>query len=64
MTIYTPLAEYEATPFDAAWTEGSTGSDCLRCTVFWRRWSDKFLKLMIKSKALDVCDNCYIFCNY
>ena len=64
MTSYTTSAEYEPRPFNAAWTEGSTRFYCFSYTDFWRRWSDKFPKLMIKSKALDICDACYIFCNY
>ena len=37
---------------------------CLRCTSFWRLWSDKFPKIIISSKALDVFDACCIFSNY
>ena len=64
VTSYTTSAEYEPIPFDVAWPEESTRLDCLRYTAFWRRWSNKIPKLIIKSKALDVCDACYIFCNY
>ena len=58
MGNYTTSAEYEPRPFDVAWTEVSTILDCLRYTDFWRRWSNKFPKLFIKSKALDVRDAC------
>ena len=64
MTSYTTSAEYEPRPFDASWHEVSTRLDCLSYTAFLRRWIDKFPKLMIKSKDLDVCDGCYIFRNY
>ena len=64
MTSYTASDEYETILFDAACPEGYTILDYLSCTEFWRLWSDKFPKLMIKSKALDVCDACHIFINY
>ena len=64
MTSYTTSAEYKPRPFDAACPEGSTILDCLSYTAFWRHRSDKFSELIIKSKALDVCDDCYIFCHY
>ena len=64
MTIYTTSSEYEPIPFDAAWPEVSTRLDCLRYTAFWLCQSDKFTKLMIESKTLNVCDACYIFFNY
>ena len=57
-TSYTTLAEYEPRPFDAVWPEGSTRLDCLNYNGFWRHWRDKFPKLIIKSKALGVCDSC------
>ena len=64
MASYTTSAEYEPRPFDADWPEGSTRLDFLSYTDFWRHWSNKFPKLIIKSKALGVCDACYIFRNY
>ena len=64
MTSYTTSTEYEPWPFYTAWSEGSTILDFLSYTAFWRCWSDKFPKLMIKSKALVVCDSCYIFSHY
>ena len=64
MKNYTTPAKYEPIKFDAAWPKGSTRLVCLFYTAFWRRWSDKFTQPMIKSKALDVCDACYIFSNY
>ena len=64
MTSYTISAEYEPRPFDAALPEGSTRLDCLSRTDFWRRCSNKFPKLIIKSKTLDVYYACYIFLNY
>ena len=56
--IYNTSDEYESIPFDAACPEVLTRFYCLRCTNFWRRWSHKFTKLVIKSKALDVFDAC------
>ena len=38
--------------------------NCLSYTNFWWIWSNKFPKLIIKSKALDVFDSCYILLNY
>ena len=38
--------------------------DSLGYTYFWWHWSNKFPKLVVKSKALGVCGACYIFCNY
>ena len=64
MKNYTTSFEYELGPFDVAWTEVSTRLYCLRYTAFWRRWRDNFPRLIIKSKALDVCDACYIYRNY
>ena len=64
ITSYTTSAEYEPRPFDASWPEGSTILYCLRYTSFWRRWRDKFPKLIIKSNILGVCDAYYIFRNY
>ena len=64
MTSYTTSYEYGPIQLDESWPEGSTRLDCLSYTIFCRRWIDKFPKLMIKSKVLDVCDACYIFCNY
>ena len=64
ITIYTTSDEYEPRPFDAAWTEVSTRVYCLSYNYFWQHWSNKFPKLIIKSKALDFCDACYIFCNH
>ena len=64
MKSYATSAEYEPRSFDADWPKVSTILDCLSYTTFWRRWRDKFPKLNINSKALDVCDACYIFCNY
>ena len=64
MTSYTTSAEYEPRPFDATWTEVSTILYCLRYTAFWWIWSDKFPRLIIKSKALDICYACCISCNY
>ena len=64
MKIYNTSAEYEPIPFGAACPEGSTRLDFLSYTYFWRRWSDKFPKIIFKSKSLDFYDTCYIFCNY
>ena len=64
MTTYTKSSEYEPRPFYAACPKGSTILDCLIYNTFWRRWGDKSPKIFIKSKDLDVCDSCYIFCNY
>ena len=64
MKIHTTSDEYEPRPFDAAWTEVSTRVYCLSYNYFWQHWSNKLPKLIIKSKALDFCDACYIFCNH
>ena len=64
ITSYTRSAEYEPRPFDVAWSEGSTILDFLNYTALWRRWSNKFPILIIKSKALVVCGACYIFRDY
>ena len=64
MKNYTTSYEYEPRPFDAAWIEGSPRLDFLSYTTFWRFWSNKCPKLIIKSKDLDVCDACYTFRNY
>ena len=64
MKIYTTSAEYEPRSFDATWTEGSEKLDCMSYTDFWRSWINTFPKLIIKSKALYVCDACYICRNY
>ena len=63
MTSYTLSDEYEPRPFDAVWPEGSTILYCLSYTAFMQKCSDKLPKIIIKSKALDVCDACCIFCN-
>ena len=64
ITSYITSDEYEPRPFGVAWTEVSTRLYCLRYTDFWQWCSDKFTKLIIKSKALVFCDACYIFINY
>ena len=64
ITSYTTSSEYEQIPFDAVSPEGSTRLNFLSYTDFWRRWINKFPKLIIISNALDVCDDCYIFRKY
>ena len=58
MTSYTTSTEYEPRPFDSARSEVSTILDCLNYAAFGRRWSNIFPKIIIKSKALGICDAC------
>ena len=64
MISYTTSDEYEPRTFDEVWPRVSIRFGCLIYTAFWWCWSDKCPKLTIKSKALDVCDACYIFPSY
>ena len=64
MKSYTTSAQYEPRQFDAAWPEVSTRLVFWDTLIFGRAGTINLPKRIIKSKALDDSDDCYIFSKY